>query len=155
MAPLRRGVVIFGASGAGKTRAMWELLKRVMTVSTEVFCPGKNSFDHRLAAQYRNESAEEWIAGICDTDIVAFDDITKMRMTERVESELFGIIDHRVNHHLPIIVTVQGDSTSISKAIGEEKSAPIIRRLREFCDPVSVHQVTTVCDPSQRPTQPS
>ena len=138
--PLKRGVVIHGAIGAGKTRAMWELLKVAWTANTKVFTPGKNSFDHQLAWQYKTENAERWIAEVCDADIVAFDDVTKMRMTERVESELFGVIDHRTTHHLPVIVTVQGDSTSISRAMGDDKSAPLIRRLREFCDLIQVYQ---------------
>jgi len=140
--PGPRGLVVCGDSGAGKSRAMWELLKDVFTPNSFVFSPGKNSFDHRLTSAYRREEGEALIEYVCDADIVAFDDITKMRMTERVESELFGVIDYRTSHKLPLIVTIQGGANSLTSAMhSEDKSGPIIRRLREFC---SVVQITKV-----------
>ncbi len=132
--PGPRGLVICGGSGLGKTRSMWELLKRHITASDFVFMSGPTSFASRMTRAYNQGTSTEWMESVALAPIVAIDDITKLKMTPRVEAELFGIIDHRISYQLPIIVTAQGNN--LSGVWSSDYAEPLVRRLREFCQVV-------------------
>lgn len=132
------GLVICGPSGAGKTRLMWELVKIWGDSTTPVFSPGPASFGSVMAERYRDGNAEQWASGVANSEIVAFDDVTKMKITDRVEEQFFGIIDYRTCHKLPVIATIQGAGSSLKAVMSEDRGTPIIRRLREFCKVVDM-----------------
>lgn len=119
-----------GQPGTGKTRIMWEVLKNVMDADTEIFCMGPHSFDKRLVQAYQREEAEWWLEKVATCRLVAIDDVTKLKMTERVESELFGVVDYRCCHGLPMIVTAQ---LGLEDKMTDDRGGPIMRRLREYC----------------------
>lgn len=132
-----RGLVIVGASGAGKTRAMWEVLKRNMDRSTVVFSPGPQSFSNQLSMHYKHETSHEFLNRVSTAPLLAIDDVTKLKMTDRVESELFGIADYRCCYNLPTIITVQAGG-GIMASMSEDRGLPLVRRLREFSDVVQL-----------------
>lgn len=128
-----RGIIMLGATGIGKTRILWEVLKRVMDADTEIFCPGPHSFSNSLTRAYQRDEAESWLEHVSTCRLVAFDDITKLKMTERVESELFGVIDYRCCNELPVLVTAQ---SGLIDRMTEDRGAPLMRRLKEFCETI-------------------
>lgn len=130
--PGPKGLLLIGPSGSGKTRCMWELLKELGIPTTLVF--SGTEFGHALTREYRDGTSDEWIAAICRTPLLAFDDLGKLKMTERAEAELFHVVDYRCSWELPIIATAQGE---LAERLSEDRGGAIVRRLRDFCSIVN------------------
>jgi len=58
-------------------------------------------------------------------------------MTERCETELFNLIEERSQHLRPLIVTTNTVGDSLEDKFSDDRSGPLLRRVREFCEPVS------------------
>ncbi len=64
--------------------------------------------------------------------LILLDDVAKEKITERVASELFGLINDRTEWKRPILWTSNIDPAGLRQALGSDKGDPLIRRLREF-----------------------
>ena len=127
----RRGMVLHGMSGTGKTRIMWLVAKRVA------------------------ESGRSWLwidsLDYVDTlpkeamfvDVLFLDDFGNEPLQGQSETRLLKLIRSRCDHHRPIVLTTQHQGESLSKRFREGASAQaVVRRLREFCDGVYVRSKT-------------
>lgn len=135
-----KGLIISGDTGKGKTRCAWLLMKKVIlskNLQFRVKAFDCVSFGRELASRYRAETAEYWLDELGKIDIVFFDDLGKFKLTERVEAELFGIVEQRCANMKPIIATTNDDGESLVARMTDGRGSPLIRRLREFCDIVT------------------
>jgi len=65
--------------------------------------------------------------------LLAFDDLGKERLTARMESDLFGIIDERTQNLKTTIITTNYNGQSLLERFGnQETGQAFIRRIREF-----------------------
>jgi DNA replication protein DnaC len=133
--PGPRGMILHGASGKCKTRCAWELIKQVWEPGVEIFdCA---AFGHIMARKYRVDEAEDWLEQLgTRSPIVFFDDLGKMKFTERVESELFGVIERRCANQLPIIATLNASGGELQAMMTDDRGPSLLRRLHEFCEEV-------------------
>ena len=133
-----RGLILLGETGLGKSRVAWTLLKRVLIEdkprSFEWF--DSISFGHKLAKHYHEENAESWLELIAEKEILFFDDLGKLKLTERAEVELFGLIEKRCANELPVMVTTNDTGDSLAARMSDNRGPAMIRRLREFCEPI-------------------
>jgi hypothetical protein len=130
-----RGLVLFGATRQGKTRSAWLLVKRLVLEGHHVVPLTAGEFARQCAEAY-GESAESGAAffrRMTRCGLLFIDDFGKFKVTERVEAELFDIIEHRTSHDLPILITTNGTRATFAKAFSAERAEPIFERLREFC----------------------
>jgi DNA replication protein DnaC len=133
-----RGLILLGETGKGKSRVAWTLLKRVLTEDRErdFMWFDSISFGHQIALHYRSEDAEVWLDKVAECPILFFDDLGKLKLTERAEVELFGLIERRCASELPLIVTTNDTGDSLAARMTDNRGPAMIRRLREFCDPI-------------------
>lgn len=134
-----RGLILLGDTGKGKSRVAWTLLKRVLTQDKpeiQFMWFDAIGFGHQIALHYRKEDAEEWLTRVAEFPLVFFDDLGKLKLTERAEVELFGVIERRCAAELPIIVTTNDTGDSLAARMTDNRGPAMIRRLREFCDPI-------------------
>lgn len=94
------------------------------------------SFGHEIAKHYRDEDAEDWLDSVAKKPLLFFDDLGKLKMTERAEVELFGLIDRRCSNELPIIATTNDTGDTLASRMTDNRGPALIRRLREFCTPI-------------------
>lgn len=134
-----RGLLLHGATGAGKTRAAYLLLHRlIFEDGKKVVAFQGNSFAHQCARKFgEQQCGEEWIEELTGADVVFFDDLGKSRFTERVEAEQFGLIEARMAHLRPVIITTNFVGDSLTDKLTGDRGAPLVRRLREFCECVA------------------
>lgn len=133
------GLILRGQTGCGKTRIAWQLLKKLVDVDgvRGVMAFSCVSFSNELNKGYKEGNAEDWIESVWKAPLVFFDDLGKLKFTERVEAELFGVIDYRVSHELPIIATTNDTGDSLANRMSDDRGPALVRRLREFCEVIS------------------
>lgn len=129
------GLMLVGPSGSGKTRVAWQVLRRVLV--DDVFTPTFGWFDcvsfgHHLARHYREDDAENWLDRVANHELLFFDDLGKMKLTERAEAELFGVIERRCAYKRPTIVTTNETGETLAARMTDDRGPALIRRLREF-----------------------
>lgn len=131
-----QGLLVLGETGCGKTRSVWMLLRRLMldpAVDYRVVFFDGVSFGQMLNRKFRREEAEDWLDSLASVDIVFFDDLGKLKLTERAEAELFGVIERRCANMKPILATTNDTGASIAARMTDNRGAAFVRRLREFC----------------------
>ena len=134
-----RGLILLGDTGKGKTRVAWALLKRILVDDNKgmrLTWFDSIGFGHEIAKHYRTEDAESWLGRLAKAPLVFFDDLGKLKLTERAEVELFGLIERRCAAELPIIVTTNDTGDSLAARMTDNRGPALIRRLREFCEPI-------------------
>jgi len=126
----RRGLLIVGRSGSGKTRAVWQLLRRLTEDSiTWYFATALEVMEGLPAEAYK-------------TKVLVIDDLGNDPLTMTKEVTLLKVIRQRVDWHQPLIVTTQFKGEELSSRFSERATAQaIVRRLREFCDPINIDQL--------------
>ena len=84
-----------------------------------------------------SERGTEWAKKIAGEQLVVFDDFGKNRMSDRVEAEIFGVIERRMSHELPIIISTNDTGQSLESRLSPDRGAPLVRRLRECCESIA------------------
>lgn len=132
-----KGLLLHGNTGTGKTRTAWLVMKRlIINEFREVQTFDSVSFGHEVSRRFSSYDADDpnrWIEWMTSIDLVFFDDLGKCRLTERVESELFGIIESRIANKKPLLITTNTVGDSLASQLSQDRGEPLVRRLREFC----------------------
>ncbi len=162
-----RGLICYGPTGCGKTRAIFDLMARMSLMQLDDFgfsAISATEFSalirelapcnpRRLARILRLLSGRERsddLAREDDEDVKRFfglsalfiDDLSQAKFTPRYAEELLSVIEARTADENAVFVTCQmtGDRL-LHKLAGDnpdlrETAEAIIRRLRDFCDPI-------------------
>jgi DNA replication protein DnaC len=130
-----RGLMLYGKTGTGKTRAAWACVRfAFVDRAVPVVAYTATEFGHQVAGRFHDGTAEEWIKGMEETGLLFIDDVGKFKLTDRVETELFHLIEHRTSHLRPFLLTTNASGREIESSMSENRGVPMLRRLREFCD---------------------
>ncbi|HUS13124.1 MAG TPA: ATP-binding protein [Pyrinomonadaceae bacterium] len=132
-----KGLILSGITGKGKTRAAWQLLKRLHFEGVHIRAFDCVDFAHECQTAFTDFKGEGWAKNVAAAELVFFDDFGKNKMTDRVEVELFGVIDRRMAHQLPIIVTTNDIGSTLEARLSPDRGAPLVRRLRECCESIA------------------
>lgn len=133
-----QGLLLHGDTGTGKSRCVWQLLRREYLAGRSL-----RVLDCSAGIQYAakfgdsTRAAAEWIERACRADMVLLDDTFKARLTDSFESALFTIIAKRGESRLPIHVTSNDDPHTLAARMTNDRSGPLIRRLREMTTPIA------------------
>ncbi len=139
-----KGLFLIGPTGSGKTRAAYLLLRRLLEQDRRIISFDCAAFGHEVATRFRNGTGEDWAKNLAKVEIVFLDDMGKIPFTERAEAELFTLIERRPANLLPIIVTSNMTGRDMETKASNDRGAPMVRRLREFCH-VIVFKKTDDC----------
>lgn len=127
---LKRGLILVGKSGSSKTRAAWKIVEQLSRDNVTWFFATALEVMEGLPAEAKK------------TKVLVIDDLGNDRLTPAKEIELLKVIRNRVDWHQPIIVTTQYRGRDLSDRFSDQSTAQaIVRRLREFCDPINIDQL--------------
>jgi len=139
-----RGLVLHGETGRCKTRLIWRLLRKLHERGMKIVAFDCVSFGHECAQHFRDGTEQRWLKNIMSADVVFFDDLWKLAMTERVDSELFGIIEKLGSECKPYFATTNftgesliAESKKPNSRISYDRAIALHRRLTDDCLPIS------------------
>lgn len=134
------GILLEGNAGTGKTRSAWHIIKRMMTEH------GKNCYG-LTATLFAKYAADQWHTNLEDKNaaieamsrcrssaILLLDDLGKQKMTDRGETELYDVLEHRTTNLKPTIITTNATGDQLKKMISEDRRQPILRRISDFSE---------------------
>lgn len=132
-----KGLLLHGSTGRGKTRIVWRILRKQFLNGLRFEAMTAGEFSRKSSDSAANGYAEDWAEKLVRVRLLFIDDLGKGKLTERNEADLFDIIDRRIAFERPIIVTTNSVGDELQKRLDPDRGAPLIRRLREFCDCIS------------------
>ena len=132
--PKAKGLWLLGDTRRGKTRCLCLLVKRLITEGKKVRAFFQGAFADELLEVIRSEkSFRAWKYGITRAEILVIDDLFAFKMTERVETAIFEIIDERISFHRPTLVTTQLTAKAASDRFhSAQRHAAFFARIKEF-----------------------
>ncbi len=122
---LRKGMLIHGKSGSGKTRVAWQLVRQLLETGYSV------TFVASI------DLPDDPIKEMMHAPILIIDDFGNDRMQASKEAVVLKILRSRTDWHRPTIITTQFTGASLEQRFSDGHTAKaVIRRLREFCEDV-------------------
>jgi hypothetical protein len=128
---------IVGGAGQCKTRCLALLAKRLILTGHRLTWTTAVEFQDRVddmrGDRPEAKEASRYMSRCKSAGILVFDDIGKNTWTPAVERYLFGVIDHRKTHDLPVLWTSNLSPREIlaSGQLTPDRGAPLIGRLIE------------------------
>ena len=135
----KKGLIVHGPTRKGKTRMVWLLIKRLLAEGATVSAFTSGEFARKTAEAYSEggSSPREWFKSVTSSDYLFIDDLGKCKLTERVESELFDVVEHVTSRSGKLLVTCNAVGDELASRMSTDRGPAIVSRLREFCESVS------------------
>ena len=136
--PSPRGIGLSGASRSGKTFILTELMRRRYEAGDSVWMPTASEFAYSVGSGHDGDR-REMITKAISADCLFLDDIGNCRYTDRVEKDLFHVLETRKRNLRPVFVTVNGKGADLEASMSEHTARPIVNRLRhDVCQFLSI-----------------
>lgn len=133
--PTGKGLLVHGTTRKGKTRTAWYIADRLFKAN-----PKANRFlfltmfelEARLVASWGTSTWDKTMHHMVNVPLLFLDDLGKERMTERMASCLFALVDQRTMHQRSTIITTNltGD-TLLERFHDKETGAAFVARLKD------------------------
>lgn len=128
-------LLLHGTTGAGKTRTAWLVFNRLWSdgfPSKAIWLPMRK-LEAAIERGFEDHKHGQVIELFCTVPLLCLDDLGKERLTARMETDLFGIIDERTQNLRPTIITTNYNGTTLLERFGnQETGQALLRRLREY-----------------------
>lgn len=136
----RRSVIVFGSTRTGKTRASFLIARKFAEAAgkSPVF-HSMRTFEATIMKSFRDKRHDEILDGLCRAPLLILDDFGKEKLTDRMASDLFALIDDRTANRRPTVITTNLNGSALEERLSHsdrELAAALVARLREFFVPV-------------------
>ena len=151
----KHSLLLMGDTGLGKTRVAFGLLQRFHEAGRSVYAlHAGDAWDHgdhvqglssAVRLQYSEEmplieASRDCLRRARTCSLLLLDDLGKERasgntglLSEAVSEALFNLIEHRLTHRLPLIVTTNANGPALEIRLGTDRGPALLRRLSEVC----------------------
>lgn len=129
-----RGLVVTGPSGSGKTHALWRLARDLEANGHGPIVISSIDLFRELATSAKELSKAKWLLRC---GVLMVDDLGKERLTPGACAVMHELIDERVNHYRPTVITTRYTGPTFVARFGEAEIGEDIRgRIAMTCDHV-------------------
>lgn len=132
-----RGLGLMGDSFFGKSMIMHELARHAFSNGHDVYVTSAAEFAYQVG-QKDNDRRMKMIDRCKEAEILLLDDVGKEKMTDRVESDLYMMLEHRRRWLRPLLTTVNSDGKGLRKGMSDDRGEPIVNRIREAAEILEV-----------------
>lgn len=135
------GLLLHGTTGLGKTRGIWEIIRRLWLLEATKDSQMPFTFltmrklEGMIESSFSDQSHNKMIDGLITTPFLALDDFGKERLTSRMATDLFAIIDERSTAQRPTIISTNFNGTALLERFDsrdKELGVALIRRLKDY-----------------------
>src|SRR5206468_4995238 len=103
-----QGLLVAGPTGAGKSRAMWMLLRRLLDQEQRSFAwLNAVRFRSGLQAAARDGATESFVQRLAGVQVLYWDDLGQTHLTGAASEMLLHLIEERTSKGRPILATTQ------------------------------------------------
>ena len=132
-----QGLILRGKTGAGKTRAMYRLLRSyfVGTPRPRILALTAGEFDRQARDAAGNFTLSTWFRRLAEADALFVDDVGKGKWTPATSGQFWEVIDDRTRNGRPVFLTTNFSGDRLVQVLGldGDTAEPLLRRLREHC----------------------
>lgn len=135
------GLLLHGTTGVGKTRAIWEIIRRLWVAETKKDKQLAYQFltmrklEGLIEAGFDTKTHSKTLENLITCPLLVLDDFGKERLTHRMASDLFAIIDERSVARMPTIISTNFNGTALLERFenkDKETGIALIRRLKDY-----------------------
>ncbi len=137
------GCYLHGVTGAGKTRSAFLFVKSLITGGqlrpSEIIWIRGSQFAREVVSRTKpggDGGFDSWFSSLLRAELLTIDEVDKIKFSERVMSEFFELIEHRVSNQLPLILISNSSLDALCSRMSEESGPAIARRIKENLLPI-------------------
>lgn len=137
----KSGLLIHGSTGVGKTRGIWEVVRRIWAeqamkdYNMPFLFLTMRKLEGMIEKGFQDKEHAEVIEGIINCKLVVLDDFGKERLTSRMASDLFAVIDERSTSRRTTLISTNFNGAALIERFenrDKETGNAIIRRFRDY-----------------------
>jgi len=129
---VRKSLLIHGATRKGKTRCLWYIRNRLKAEGMGVKVLTMFELEAEMVGAWGKEKWDQVMKGLIDVDVLGLDDLGKEKMTERMASVLFALIDQRSQNMKPTIITTNHTGMTLAERFHDkELGSALLARLKD------------------------
>jgi DNA replication protein DnaC len=135
-----RGIYAVGRSGRGKSRAIYDLARRL---SVDELVPVRYLLQTEVTRDINRDGLNgflEKMDAIRRAPVIVWDDFGKFAAIgsrrDLLVSEIEAMIDFRFTHGLPLLISSNAKDNDLVEIFGAMRGEPILRRIGEGCEVV-------------------
>jgi hypothetical protein len=129
-----KGIGLAGPSRIGKTFIVTELFRRHYEYGKSVKMVLGTEFAYACGSPDGDER-RRMIDSCIAVEMLFIDDIAKPKMTDRVEADLFHVLERRKRTLRPVFVTLNGNGQTLAAMLSSEGANALVNRLRhDVCE---------------------
>lgn len=135
------GLLFHGTTGVGKTRGIWEVVRRLWAEKAlkdrqmDYHFLTMRKMEGMIEKSFDDRQHAKMIDGLIETNLLVFDDFGKERLTQRMASDLFSIIDERTTARRATIISTNFNGSSLLERFDnrdKETGVALIRRFKDY-----------------------
>lgn len=133
-----RSLLLHGTTRLGKTRAAWEVIRRWWKVNYARYeYITMRMLEAEIEQSFERRNHGKMIERLVRARLVFIDDLGKERLTNRMATDLFAIIDERSANKRPTIITTNYNSAALKEKFDPrdvETAEAVIGRFKDYYD---------------------
>jgi len=137
----KTGLLLHGTTGVGKTRGIWEIVRRLWVAEANKDRQLNYSFltmrklEGMIEQSFDTRTHSKMIDELIETKLLILDDFGKERLTQRMASDLFSIIDERSTARRATIISTNFNGQTLLERFDsrdKETGVAMIRRFKDY-----------------------
>lgn len=129
------GLILHGETGGGKSRAAWLTFNKLWLLHYPDRCLflQMRKFEGLIEKGFDDRDHGKVLDILISCPVLVLDDLGKERLTQRLESDLFAVLDERTSNLRTTIITTNytGDKL-VDRFQNKETGVALVRRLRDY-----------------------